>query len=551
MIGCTKDANQPCREGTLRNSDGNCVAAATSGATAGEDTPDPTDDTGIPPTDDSGSPPVPDDTGDAPEPDAPVDPPPTPSWFSLAEATLVIEGGATGARVGRAVAGAGDIDGDGRADILVGADRAAGVDGVYQGGWATLHLSSTLPESGVVAVETADTRWLGVDDDELVGHNLGSGGDFDGDGHLDLLISGYHAPAGGHKKGTVYGFSGASITGGTHSIDSADWAIDGSRDVEGLGHGMSTAGDVDADGLSDVVMGGCCSFPPELGRAWIVTGHDLASGPIDLQTHTPRWEGEANDDQAGYKTSPAGDVDGDGLDDVAIGARLQGNEINGGGKVYIIFGSSMDGVEIGNLADADTHLPGTSIGGEQGYDIGPVGDWDGDGLDEVITGAYHSDRYAMVAGEALLYLGSSLSERSYILDTEADIRFMTHQENHLLGVSVEGNMDLDGNGTIDVVIGASGMAPPSRGDISEADMFGMDSPGDVYLYWGESLSLGVHDIEDAPVHMEGEERMDHVGIKVTSPGDVNADGADDLLVGTERGQYGVGRAYLLTGLRAP
>ena len=128
---------------------------------------------------------------------------------------------------------------------------------------------------------------------------------------------------------------------------------------------------------------------------------------------------------------------------------------------------------------------------------------------------------------------------------------MTHQENHLLGVSVEGNMDLDGNGTIDVVIGASGMAPPSRGEVSEADMYGMDSPGDVYLYWGESLSLGVHDVVDAPVHMEGEERMDHVGIKVTSPGDVNADGADDLLVGTERGQYGIGRAYLLTGLRAP
>ena len=112
-------------------------------------------------------------------------------------------------------------------------------------------------------------------------------------------------------------------------------------------------------------------------------------------------------------------------------------------------------------------------------------------------------------------------------------------------------MDFDGNGSADLIIGASGMAPPTQGEGGDDVIDGMDSPGDAYLYWGETLSPGIHDVADAPVHFEGEELNDHAGIKVTSPGDVNADGADDLLVGTERGQTGVGRAYLLTGLRAP
>lgn len=111
-------------------------------------------------------------------------------------------------------------------------------------------------------------------------------------------------------------------------------------------------------------------------------------------------------------------------------------------------------------------------------------------------------------------------------------------------------MDLDGNGSMDLVLGASGMAPPSQGEAGD-DTEGMDSPGDVYLYWGEDLTLGVHNVADASVHFEGEELNDHAGIRVTSPGDVDGDGSDDLLIGTERGQTGMGRAYLLMGLRPP
>ena len=543
LLGCDPTKAQPCMDGTVRNDRGHCVPD--NGAAAGDDRPDSPlpSDTGE--TDRL-------DTGGAPaEPPPPPDYPPTPPLMNLSASTLIFEGGTAGARVGRSGSGAGDIDGDGRVDLLIGADRANGVTGAEYAGWVTLHLSANLPADGVVAVEGAHARWLGQTDGELLGHNVAAAGDINGDGQADLLIAGYHSPAGGHNRGTVYGISGTSVSAGTRSIGSADWSVQGSRDIEGLGHGMSTAGDVDGDGLMDLVMGGCCSFPPELGRAWVITGAEFTAGDVDLTTHTPRWDGEAVDDQAGYKTSPAGDVDGDGLDDVAIGARLQSDGANRAGKVYVIFGSSIPGVDIGSLADADVHLPGTAIGGEQGYDIGPVGDLDGDGLDELITGAYHAGREAMVSGEAMLYLGGSLSTQSRILDTDADIRFVSSQDNHLLGLSVEGDMDLDGNGSIDVVLGAAGMAPPTQGDGGDSgSTVGMDSPGDVYLFWGEDLTPGVHNVDDASVHFEGEIRNDHAGIRVTSPGDVDGDGTDDLFIGTERGQNDIGRAYLLTQLSA-
>ena len=529
-MGCASKTPSPCSPGSQRDAQERCVPEST-GDTADTDTPEPD-----PPTDDTAGPI--DDTGELP---------PTPTWMNLADATIVIGGGETGARAGRAAARAGDIDGDGLGDLMIGADRAAGTGGAEWGGQVALFRGSDLPTAGHVELESAHTRWLGEAAGDLAGHTLAPGGDIDGDGNPDLLVAGYHSADDGMLQGRVYGISGADISSGIHGLDEAAWTIGGSRDNETLGHGLDSAGDVDGDDRSDLVMGACCGAPAALGRVWVVTSGSLTAGPIDLTTHTPRWDGEANDDQAGFKVSHLGDVDGDGLDDVAVGARLQDQGADNGGKAYVLLGTTIGITDLGHLADADVHLIGTAVRGEFGYDMGPVGDLDGDGRDEIIVGAHQGERTSVRGGEATIFLGSQMESGS-LIDTEAHIRFVTNETNHLLGVSVESDMDLDGDGAPEVVIGASGLAPPTL-ETGPAPS-GQDSPGHVYLYWSHALTPGVHDVAEASVHFEGEESNDHAGIRVTSGGDVDGDGADDLIIGTERGQSGIGRAYLLTGLRS-
>jgi hypothetical protein len=272
--------------------------------------------------------------------------------MNLADAPIVIGGGETGARAGRAAARAGDIDGDGREDLLVAADRAAGTDGAEWGGQVALFLGVDLPVSGHVDLGSAHARWLGEAAGDLAGHTLVPGGDIDGDGTPDLLIAGYHSAGNGILQGRVYGISGAGITAGTHGLDEATWTIGGSRDNETLGHGLDSAGDVDGDGLDDLVMGACCGAPAALGRVWVVTSVSLTAGPVDLSTHTPRWDGEADGDQAGFKVSHLGDVDGDGLDDVAVGARLQDEGAENGGKSELDDGGIRqipDNIETGDI----------------------------------------------------------------------------------------------------------------------------------------------------------------------------------------------------------
>lgn len=526
LTACGSEKTVPCAAGTERGADGRCETV--------EDDPRP-DDTG---PHDTG--PEDKDTGDT---GSAIEPEPTPGWLSLADSSVIFTGGERGARTGRAVSGAGDIDGDGLADLLIGSDRAAGTAGAEWGGQASLFRSGDLPSSGEFNTGDAHTRWLGAETGDLLGHTLGPAGDLNADGVDDLVIAGYHAADDGILQGRVYAIDGANLSAGTGSINGANWTIGGSRDSEIMGHGLDTAGDADGDGHSDLVMGACCGAPAGRGRVWIVSGHLMSGTRLDLETHTPRWDGESDDDQAGFKVSHLGDVDGDGLHDVAVGARLNGQGAENGGKVYVLTGASMVGVELGSLADADAAIVGTSIGGELGYDLGPMGDLDDDGLDELLVGAHQSERSAVRAGEGLVFLGSQLGGTHN--DTDAHIRIVTNQANHLLGVSIEGDMDLDGDGKPDLAVGASGLAPPTSETGPGPE--GMNSPGNVYLFWSHQLTGGVLDASAASVHLAGEALDDHAGIRVTSPGDTDGDGKDDLLVATERGQSEVGRAYLLRG----
>jgi hypothetical protein len=324
-----------------------------------------------------------------------------------------------------------------------------------------------------------------------------------------------------------------------------------------MGHALVAVGDVDGRGQDDLFLGACCGPAEERGLVYLMSGEDLpAEGTIDLNAWTQRWEGEEDGDQAGFQLGSAGDVDGDGLPDLLVGARQNSGGGTDAGKAYLLLSDGLSIASSGALVDADAIINGTHSGAQLGYSLTAAGDVDGDGFGDILVGAYLSSVGADMGGEVLLFGGDRLVGN--VDETDANMRITGTEPNQIVGVSLAGDMDLDGDGAPDIVIGASGLGAPvyDHGEMALTGMddggdtttAGMDSAGEAYLFWGTRLESGTFTVRDADWVFNGEVLHDHAGIRLNSPGDVDGDGLDDLLIGTERGQSGVGRAFLLTDL---
>jgi hypothetical protein len=314
----------------------------------------------------------------------------------LSDAALIISGGGSGDGLGAAIA-AGDLVGGGARTLALGAP------GVAPGGAVQL---AAAPLSGSVgAASLKDGRLLGE-----IGDRLGAAvavADIDGDGVDDLLAGGPSSDDGGEENpgGVVYLVLGP--LGGELDAGDADARFWAESDGDAVGAALTAGGDVDGDGAADFLVGapGQDSGQQEAGAVYLITDPGSTGYNLSLAAALggAKLLGERADDAAGAAAAIAGDLDGDGRDEIAVGAPAESAAAEERGVVYLLRGPVQGTI---SLSDADARLTGAEGGDRAGASLAAAGDLSDDGLGELAVGAPGASTLAAGGGEIYLLLGS-------------------------------------------------------------------------------------------------------------------------------------------------
>jgi hypothetical protein len=307
----------------------------------------------------------------------------------LSAAQLVVYGTERSEGLGAGLVGDRDLDGDGLADLLVAAAGASSSAG-------EVYLYSAGPSmTGSLTDADADATLVGESANDGAG-NVVATGDLDGDGLYDLMIG-----ASQLDTTTSTNTGGAYVLlhtpSGTESLSGADGRFVGDLDRIYAGAAIAYAGDVDGDGLGDLLVGGTYAGPSEEGMAWVVPGP--ASGDTTLTAAAiVAITGAAALDGFGTAFSAPGDVDGDGLAEFAVGASGESTYGSDAGAVYQFRGALSGSV---GATDAYAIWYGEQPSDTAGTALA-TGDIDGDGTLELVIGAPGRDVVNASDGEAYL-----------------------------------------------------------------------------------------------------------------------------------------------------
>ncbi|MCF2873046.1 FG-GAP-like repeat-containing protein, partial [Octadecabacter sp. G9-8] len=453
---------------------------------------------------------------------------------------FVINGVSAGDGAGWSVSGAGDVNGDGFDDLIVG---AYGDDPSSENSGASFVVFG---KSDGTSVELSDIESgiggfviNGVSEDDLSGWSVSGAGDVNGDGFDDLIVGAPGDNPNGDDSGAsfvVFGNSdGTSVALSDIESGIGGFVINGVSKYDQSGWSVSGAGDVNGDGLDDLIVGAEQDDPngSHSGASFVIfgKGDGTAVQLSDIENGSGGFviNGVYSFDWSGRSVSGAGDVNGDGLDDLIVGAW--GDDPNGqsSGASFVVFGKS-DGTAV-ELSDIENGLGGFVINGvaegdQSGVSVSGAGDVNGDGLDDLIVGAFRDDPNGQSSGASFVVFGKSDGTTVALSDIEDGIGgFVINGVAELdhLGRSVSGAGDVNGDGLDDLIVGAYRDDP--NGDASGAS----------FVVFGKSDGTAVElsDIESGlgGFVINGVAENDRNGNSVSGAGDVNGDGFDDLIVG--------------------
>jgi hypothetical protein len=427
----------------------------------------------------------------------------TPDWTA--------EGDSDGAFLGKSVSTAGDVNGDGYSDVIVGAHQYS--NGHSQEGRALVYHGSS---SGL----STSADWT-IESDQAsarLGISVCTAGDVNGDGYSDVIVGAHLYDNDQSDEGLASVYHGSSSgLGGT-----ADWTVEGNQDTSRFAFSVATAGDVNGDGYADVIIGAYLYDNPESNEGRVFAYHGSSTG---LNT-TPDWtaESDANNAHLGYAVFTAGDVNGDGYADVIVGADRYDNGTSNEGMAFVFKGSDT-GLRSGIYWSDD----GGQADAYFGSAVSTAGDVNGDGYSDIIVGAYNAANGESGEGQSYVYYGAADSLRG-----TADWTSEVDQDSASYGWSARSAGDVNGDGYADVIVGAY-----------EYDN-GQDNEGMVFVYHGSAAGLST----TADWTAEGDQHFAYFGWAVSSAGDVNGDGYDDVIVGAywyDNGQNNEGGAFVYHG----
>lgn len=390
-----------------------------------------------------------------------------------------VSGTTSNDQFGNAAANAGDVDGDGYDDLIVGAPGAEIAGQIFTG--------EAFVYSGVNGVLLH--HFSGEDTYDLFGSAVSGAGDVNADGFADLVIGAHQAdPGASSSTGSVYVYSGA--TGLLlHQFNGTYYHQD-------FGEGVAGLGDFNNDGFDDILIGAAPWSYASVASAFVYSGAD---GSLLLQVDAP-----SSSLEFGGSVAALGDLDGDSYPDFIVGAY---RSYSHHGTAYVYSGAT--GVLLfEHQGEGASHRFGSSVSG--------AGDLDGDGVNDYLVGAPDADFVPNSQGAVYAYSGAT----GALLYRKAEQIVIRN-----LGVSVAAAGDVDGDGRDDFVSGA----------IWSRDLFHPGKSGAALVYSGATGAL--------ICRFNGGLDFAQFGSSVAGLGDMNGDGRSEVFVGeSSEYLYGANRA---------